>query len=391
MVIIPLSKAGPFIIKEMNDVHLGHHSTPTDRIIENIDREFNMDTLQGVHIFFIPGDLFDKAISMSDPNAEIIQQWMFRFLKACKVNGTKLRILHGTGSHDFNQSKLFLYINEISGVGCDVSYFNELTIEHIEDLNLHVLYVPDEWRGNNEQTKNEVKLLLREYSLTQVDISITHGCYDFQSPDTNNHDSYFYSSITKHMVINGHIHTYSERFNITNPGSFDCIRHGEEGAKGYMTFTIYPNNPELNTKVFCKNKYAARYITINLSTFQTKEEIHNRIESTIHKWKTVFPSVLDRPLLFLRVRYFRSQAWEIGDILQSFRERFKDQIKWSYLVEKDDVVNDKIELEDVIFEPIPINHNTITNIIHQQLKDILSNSELAEVLDIVNETKNRLK
>ena len=52
----------------------------------------------------------------------------------------------------------------------------------MEDLDIHILYVPDEWRHKASDTLTCVRDLLKEKSISQVDIAVMHGCFRFQMP-----------------------------------------------------------------------------------------------------------------------------------------------------------------------------------------------------------------
>ena len=54
-----------------------------------------------------------------------------------------LRILEGTPSHDWKQSKLFIHLNDLTKAGTDVKYIDSLSIEYIDKFGINVLY-PDE-------------------------------------------------------------------------------------------------------------------------------------------------------------------------------------------------------------------------------------------------------
>jgi hypothetical protein len=383
---------GDFLVKIktlcVNDIHLGHHTTPTCRIVENLQREFNRNTLVDVDILCLPGDIYEKQIRLSDPDTDMIYSWMYQLLRDCMLTNTLLRVLHGTHSHDFNQARLFETINVDSGINCDVRYVNELSIEHISQFDIHILYIPDEWRGSCKQTQKEVEDLMYEMDLSMVDITLMHGFFSWQTPDKNVHDENFYSSITRYYVNIGHVHTYSEWKNIRAPGSFDCTRHGETYPKGYMEYTFDTSVPYNVHYTFRKNNYATQYKTIRVSNCNSKMEVENRVVSVIQEWRDVFSNVVLRPLLFIKVVYNLEQDFE--DLFLSFKERYKSMITWSFVKEDVIRVTEFVEIQDVDFEPIPLTETTILGV----YEDLITNFpgvDRSAIMNVVMDTKRRLE
>lgn len=234
-------------IAELSDVHLGHHKTPAHHIIANLNRAFpDNDTTGQLDIIWIAGDLFDRMLNLPSDSVSAITNWASKFLMMCKRRDILVRVLEGTPSHDWKQAKLLIDINEGSNINADLKYFTELSIEYIDKFGINVLYVPDEWRTKNEQTWDEVQLLLQKHNLDKVDFSIMHGCFNYQVPVNlrdmfETHEEANYLSITRYLVFIGHIHQYSQYDRILSAGSFDRLTHGEEGDKGHIRAVVEPN------------------------------------------------------------------------------------------------------------------------------------------------------
>lgn len=234
-------------IAELSDVHLGHHKTPAHHIISNLNRAFpDNDTTGQLDIIWIAGDLFDRMLNLPSDSVSAITNWASKFLMMCKRRDILVRVLEGTPSHDWKQAKLLIDINEGSNINADLKYFTELSIEYIDKFGINVLYVPDEWRTKNEQTWDEVQLLLQKHNLDKVDFSIMHGCFNYQVPVNlrdmfETHEEANYLSITRYLVFIGHIHQYSQYDRILSAGSFDRLTHGEEGDKGHIRAVVEPN------------------------------------------------------------------------------------------------------------------------------------------------------
>jgi len=248
----------------LSDIHLGHPNTPTVEIINNLNLAFE-DTSEAstIDLLIIAGDTFDRLMHLPDVNVMSIRLWINRMLRFCKKYDIVLRILEGTPSHDWKQSRLWPHLNELAHIGADVEYVETLSIEYIEKFGINILYVPDEWNPECDDTWIEVQQLLRKSALKQVDFTVMHGAFDYQLPVSAGisvHDPIRYRSITQYFVFIGHIHLHSIRDRIIAPGSFDRLAHGEEGPKGYLDLIVRSNgNHDLK---FVENTQAKQYVTL---------------------------------------------------------------------------------------------------------------------------------
>lgn len=373
----------------VSDIHLGHHSTPTEDILKNLRREFSYENLKGVDAFIIGGDIFDRLLNLPDDRVSQIKEWAYDILKICKTLNIVFRILHGTPSHDFRQAIIFEQINQFAKIGCNFRFVTDLEIEFIEQLGINVLYVPDEWRGDPRQTQKEVISLLEEKKIKQVDVSVMHGFFEYQIPDkAQAHSDVFYESITIHVISIGHVHHFSTKGKITAQGSFDRLSQGYESPKGYVKVSLNLNDPTDIKKEFCVNKYATWYKTVNITECLYKEEAKEAIDKILSSWYSLYPTVVDRPLLFIRIIYNDTQNF--NDLFLSYTKNIKQSISWNFVKEEKE---EKLEnVLDVSFEPVPINPNTILDIYSKALE---SRNDLDEnfkfnTLEIVKMTKDRI-
>lgn len=165
----------------MSDVHLGHRKNKTIDIIRNIGRFFNhYADRSDLDIIFIAGDLFDRLLDLPSDDSSEILAWAIQFIDYCSRNAIRLRILEGTPSHDWRQSRIFEKLISISNTDINFKYINTLSIEYMDDLGIHILYVPDEWSTTSEDTLSQVDELLKKNDLQQVDIAIMHGMFEYQ-------------------------------------------------------------------------------------------------------------------------------------------------------------------------------------------------------------------
>ena len=258
-----------------SDVHLGHPKTETSFIIDNLVAAFPDDGVtEQLDILFFPGDVFDRILFWPDQNVLLIREWIIRTLSICARRNIIVRVLYGTPSHDRNQGKVFEEINKELSIGADVRYVDTLSIEHIEALDMNVLYVPDEWDVEPDNTWSQVCSLMKAHGLEKVDFSVMHGCFPFQLPDFLDipmHDPQRYMSITEHYVVIGHIHKHASFENILVPGSFDRLGHGEPEDKGHLRITV--NRDAMNEIKFVVNENSKVYTDVDCSGMELEKAI----------------------------------------------------------------------------------------------------------------------
>lgn len=268
----------------ISDVHLGNNRNPAVSIIANLRKYVsNPKLLSTLDILFIAGDLFDEMLYLSAEEVGVIQVWMGSLLSHCRRLGVKLRVLEGTSSHDRGQSKLFLDLNEIQMQDhvndqhkpLDLKYFNILDIEYMEDLDLSILYIPDEWGASTEDAYQQVLQKLKEKGMTYVDIAMMHGLFPHQLPvdipHIPRHDDQKYLAIVRYVITIGHIHTFSTYERIVAQGSFDRLTHNEEEAKGFVVVDLETNDDY--RVLFVENKDAMIFKTISVSDMDMVETL----------------------------------------------------------------------------------------------------------------------
>ena len=280
----------PFLT--LSDIHLGHDKNSTENIVKNLDKFFlkYKDIIIKVRIIFISGDVFDKLLSNNNADYIIAMRWLTKLVKFCSTYSIKLRILEGTPGHDWKQVKVLYKIIEDLEIEIDFKYFEELDIEIMDDYNISILYVPDEWKPTSKEIYKDVLSKLKLYDLEKVDIAIMHGAFSYQLPDfiegLLNPDDYL--KIVKGPIVIGHVHNRSMYKRIIVPGSFDALNHSDDDeTKGGLLITYDNTTSEFNFK-YLDNIYALKFKTINvvdktyeelkkiLSKFK-KEEVHIRL------------------------------------------------------------------------------------------------------------------
>jgi len=264
----------PYLV--LSDIHLGHPLVPTQYIVDNLINFFTKyyKVISKVKIIYLAGDVTHKQLAAGSDEYDLTVQWLSIVVKFCSKHNIKLRILEGTPSHDWRQVKTFSSVITTLCPDVDYKYIKSLSIEYMEDLDIHTLYVPDEWNTTSKDTESEVTELLATWNIDKVDICIMHGHFSYQIPMItldSSHNEEFYRSITKYCINIGHVHTPSVNGNILAQGSFDRLCHGEEEDKGGMVVTIY-NSGEYEHE-FLVNANAYPHKKFDISDMETAEAL----------------------------------------------------------------------------------------------------------------------
>ena len=249
----------------ISDIHLGHSRTKTSFIINNLKTVINRDILSEIDMLIIAGDLFDHAICYSDDSVFEIQKWLIYLINLCSLNDVSIRILEGTPLHDRNQAKHVRALSSHLKSPVDILYVDKVWVEKNEKYGLNLLYVPDEWKPDPDQTWLDVKEELSSNGLEKVDLSIMHGMFEHQVPigcKVKPHSNSRYESITDRYIIVGHVHHPTFYGKIIAPGSFDRLKHGNEESKG--CWKVAMSKSRRSDKItFMENVNAKEYISVD--------------------------------------------------------------------------------------------------------------------------------
>lgn len=265
-------------IIDISDLHLFHRKTPIEHILNTLDEHvFNAKRLAGVDAVFISGDLFDRWVKLS--MGDQLWVWIYTTLSLCKDMGVALRVLEGTPSHDWKQSKILVTINETTGINADLIYVDELTVMTDPTLGLTIGYIPDEIRPTCTQIMDDLETMMAVRGLDRLDIVIAHGFFEFQLPPgvTNALDTARLSALTNYVIYCGHDHRSKSKEKVIIPGSWDRCAQGEEGPKGGVITDIIDGAV---THTFLENPDAYPYITLDLS-WCTDPEIIAKLEEQL--------------------------------------------------------------------------------------------------------------
>lgn len=264
------------------DIHLGHPNTTTPEILRSLYAMFPDTAETGeLDLLVLEGDVFDRLLSLPDVNVVEVRIWINWLLRLCKKRDIVLRVLEGTPSHDRTQSVHFTVENETARIGADLEYVTTLRIEHLARFGIDVLYIPDEWRHEPDDTWKDVQQALADHGVQQVDFVVMHGAFKYQLPAQMAdicHEPTRYLDITRYMVFVGHIHKHSVYYAsagslpcIVASGSTDRLTHGEEEPKGHVRVSVAATGDF--TLTFIENVLAKSYKTIDCSGLTVEEAL----------------------------------------------------------------------------------------------------------------------
>lgn len=350
-----------FTILCYSDVHLAHRKTPTTHIVENFKQSLPTGSdAKAIHMLVIPGDLIDRHLEYHQDDVYHIQSFFAWLLRYCKRHDIVLRLLEGTPSHDWKQAKNLEILND--DIGADYKYVPVLSVEHIEKFGIDILYIPDEWSTDNDDTWLQVQQLLHTKGLKQVDFTLMHGQFAYQLPPHVNaatHVPERYMEITRYIVFCGHVHLTSICGNLKNPGeypdhfgsiivpgSFDRISHGEEGDKGHYKVVVRKSGDhQIN---FVPNDNAYHYKTIDVRGLS--------VEDGLKKVDEVIQSIMLDGYIRLHVL----DTDPISESLKVFREKYPS-FTWDTPKKEGSESNVRESLVDLraTFQSKPITERTI--------------------------------
>lgn len=269
-------------IASVSDIHLGNPRNEAQFIIDNFYKAFpkNAETAK-LDVLILAGDVYDRLLNLPQEESHQIDNWIIYVLKLAKLYDIELWIVRGTNSHDRDQSKRFVLLNESHGIGAKLVYRDVLDIVWMERWGINVLFVPDEWNGNNPaKTLEDVYEMMAERNIVKVDFAVMHGQFEYQLPPVvkaPKHDSQAYLSIVRYFIFIGHVHTFTQNERIIAQGSFDRICHGEEGPKGHVRVIV---RAEDDYEVeFVENEGARIFKTIDCKDLDldAAEEVINKV------------------------------------------------------------------------------------------------------------------
>lgn len=364
-----------------SDEHTLHPHTPTSHILNNISTVRKEVGVDSIDMEVWGGDLCHDITQTSDTDFLYLQYWTRSYLLDCHERKRIVRIFEGTFSHDRGQPKMFELLKPKESPY--IRYIDKMEIEFFPQFDIHVMYVPDNFgRKPKQEIYEEALAMIAAHGLQQVDFIFFHGAFDFQLPVMENNKDIFYdakqwSLLAKKIILSGHIHKPSHKYNIYSSGSFDRIAHGEMHPKG--AYQVLFNKDEV-IPTFIENKNAMIYDTIFITPETTSLEITRLLDKYIEKnpmngasirvkggtAEIVSPVIAEYAAMYVQYNFDVAHAVEKGvqvdDVLYA-PENYKG------------IVLDKTNLEDHLFRFMDNNKSTPKDVDRKYISELLKELE----------------
>ena len=209
-------------------------------------------------VVVILGDYFDRLFKVNEEYVSLAINVMSYLIRACRKNGTKIRIVYGTESHEMNQYRLFNYHFASSSV--DIKLFTTATEETINGKK--ILYLPEEYISNKLEFYREYL-----YSGKHYNYIFGHGIIEEGMPQQSliSNPSNLENKVARFrtdelgpaadVVVFGHVHTGYNKGNVYYLGSLFRYKFGEEPPKCYGVITDSEITLVENDKAYIYNTY----------------------------------------------------------------------------------------------------------------------------------------
>jgi DNA repair exonuclease SbcCD nuclease subunit len=253
----------------LSDLHIGHNLNNFDVLLQGFNK-FVVPELSDTQIVFITGDYFHTSLTLNNVEAQQAFFFLSKLMELADIHKFKIRILQGTYSHDRDQVKRLLPL--LTGWNADIQYIDKCYIENLYGSTF--LYLPD---NPVYQNMEELLIQLQHYKVSvdhPVDFIMSHGLYDFYKYQGNLpcYNLEFLSSIVKHWICSGHIHTHRIYGKYISIGSFTRFRHGEEEDKGYV---ILQNVDNSWVPTFVVNECTIKFLTFALDNLTSNKLVES--------------------------------------------------------------------------------------------------------------------
>lgn len=344
----------------VQDVHFGVPSVPVGAVSQSFKMVYEAAKRRGIRKLVIGGDLTDRPLELTNDYGSEFVQFVIWLLNDAEQNDIEIIVIEGTPSHDWKQARILEQLRESINSKAKLVYISVLSIVNLDGFG-NVLIVPDQWRSSTETTLLEVKTLLREKNLEQVDWAFMHGSFDYQVPvflrsRLDLHKSDEYLKIVKKGIFIGHEHTRSSHFKINCAGSLERTKHGQEEEKGGLYVEELVNG-KVHVE-FIRNSKAQIFKDILVDDL-TPEQILSKIEK--------------EGVDLEQFANIRLVATKDADVHNEFIKKYKQvypEVKWSFKnMSSKEESQTLTEVELIEFSKVNLDTNTIKELLISRLAD----------------------
>lgn len=365
-------------VASISDLHLGCPANPAEFMIKGYDHMLSFDFLKGINLLFIVGDVFDRGLPVNHRDVPFIVSWIRRLLARCARADVDVVVIEGTPSHDRLQSHLFVAINDAAEPEdrCRLRYVREVSIEYLENWDLHILVIPDEKNTSDEITYRQVLDMMEARALEKVDFALVHGFFEFQVPvgrHSRFHDSESYLKLVRYLTFVGHDHEFRREGRIIIQGSPDRQRHGMETPKGFVHAVV--NRDGNFNATFQVNEHA-----MDFKTIEVDEDVDRANAQVMYTCDSLRPHS--------HVRIAARRGHPVLAAIDTYQSKYPFLHFSKKVLDEDEVdTSTVVEIEDESdYVPFTIDSSNIKTIIMERLGIALNNDEEREYFDELMES-----
>lgn len=275
------SNLSEFDILVISDIHFGNGRVSAIRTYERLQQQL-YPRIESAKLLIICGDTFDTLLNMNSDAGLYVAKFIDDIIVLCQQHNVYLRVVRGTFSHDRHQNRFFTVKNRGELKLNDkplVRVLDRINIEHFDDLNLNVMYVPDD--QPHKDMNQAVIDVINANHLSSVDLLCSHGYYEHLLPlgiPHIPHNTLTYSKLKKYvsgMMVNGHVHKADVFENkVISLGSFERFEFGNEQPVGMWCLHVKTENKKrVWTYEFLENKHSLIFKTFVTAKYNTPESL----------------------------------------------------------------------------------------------------------------------
>lgn len=358
----------------LSDIHFGHKKTSGEHMYNNLVTYVYPEIIKS-RMLIIPGDVFHSLLDFNHPASQYIVRFFNDMFYMSIKHGFGIRILRGTFSHDRNQVSFIAqgahkFMDEHP---VDIKTYSNISIDEecFDGETLKILYLPDDLPYKSQETVLDVcRELMASRKWDKVDMVVGHGYFSHVLPYGVKGPAVTYtvdqlSSICKHLVVFGHVHTSSikksNNITVIYVGSFERMNHGEEEPKGFIT---------VDTKTW-KSTFIENKNALNFLTYAPKSTGDIPIDEIIDSFKRWVDrqSLSTEQMNHIRVVHKDADIRQLlGHVLKESYPQYPCTYTTKSIVKNDEIVNIQ-ELSEQENQLVVPTEENITDILFNYISD----------------------
>lgn len=377
-------------IVAVGDLHFGNPHIVSELLYQRLVK-YLYPELKDAQLLLLTGDTYDQLTTVNSSANYYVNLFIRDLISIAADTKLKVRILHGTYSHDRDQVNVLA--SYAANAPVDFKVVNELSCEVLENFNngyksLRMLYIPDNLPfKRSEQVIEQIQTLYRCYGWERCEVVLGHGTFSHTLPIGIEHgpDCVYTTEQFRDLVepsgivVMGHIHVHSHKEQVYYCGSFDRMSHGEEEPKGFFTF-YKEDRPNASWNAQFHVNFSATLCQTITPQGDTPEEL---VDSLISQIRIAFKS---QDAGYVRVIYSEP---ELRGLYQKICKQYFPHLVFSGKSSKDSdhlsMRLDDLTLE--VYQDEAPNKNNLGNLVYEFLNQRGELEEFSQdvIIDAVNQ------